>query len=274
MDHYPEPNIVEQRTMVGRLENKVALVTGGSRGIGRAICEAFAREGASVIVNFTNNAAKAEAVVAAITRMGGRAVALQADVASKSSVESMVTAATKRFGPIDLLVNNAGIIRWGTALNMDDAEFDDLISVNVKGMINCAQAVVPGMIARRYGKIVNLSSIAGLATAVVNSTPYAMTKAAVISLTKRLAFELGPDGINVNAITPGFIRTEMLNLSEEDGDQARLAALSQKAVLNRIGTAEDIANVALFLASDEASFMTAQVLTVDGGRTDFMTHSS
>ena len=260
--------------MVGRLENKVALVTGGSRGIGRAICEVFAREGASVIVNFTNNAAKAKDVVAAITRRGGQAVALQADVASKSSVESMVAGAVKQFGTIDILVNNAGIIRWGTALNMKEADFDQLISVNVKGMINCAQAVVPGMIERRYGKIVNLSSIAALATAVVNSTPYAMTKAAVISLTKRLAFELGANGINVNAITPGFVRTEMLNLSDEDSDRARLDALSKKAVLNRIGTAADIANAALFLASDEASFITAQVLTVDGGRTDFLTHSA
>jgi 3-oxoacyl-[acyl-carrier protein] reductase len=260
--------------MVGRLENKIALVTGGSRGIGRAICEVFAREGASVIVNFTNNAAKAEDVVAAITRMGGQAVALQGDVASKSSVESMVAAANRQFGTIDILVNNAGIIRWGTALNMNEADFDQLISVNVKGMINCAQAVVPGMIARRYGKIINLSSIAALATAVVNSTPYAMTKAAVISLTKRLAFELGADGINVNAITPGFVRTEMLNLSEDDSDRVRLDALSGKAVLNRIGTATDIANAALFLASDESSFITAQVLTVDGGRTDFLTHSS
>jgi 3-oxoacyl-[acyl-carrier protein] reductase len=260
--------------MVGRLENKVALVTGGSRGIGRAICEVFAREGASVIVNYTANAAKAEEVVADITGTGGKAVALQADVASKASVESMVAAATERFGPIDILVNNAGIIRWGTAMNMDDAEFDELVSVNVKGMIYCAQAVVPAMAARRYGKIVNLSSLAGLATAVVNSTPYAMTKAAVISLTKRLAFEHGPDGINVNAITPGFIRTEMLGLREKDNDKARLAALSGKAVLNRIGTAQDIANAALFLASDESSFMTAQVLTVDGGRMDFLTHSA
>jgi len=259
--------------MAGRLADKVALVTGGSRGIGRAICEVFAREGATVLVNFASSAAKADDVVAAITRMGGKAIALQADVASKASVDSMVAASIAKFGAIDILVNNAGIIRWGTALNMIEAEFDELISVNVKGMLRCAQAVAPGMIERHFGKIVNLSSIAGLGTAVLNSTPYAMTKAAVIALTKRLAFELGPDGINVNAITPGFIRTEMLQLCGDDVDQARLDALSSKAVLNRIGTPEDIANAALFLASDESAFMTAQVLTVDGGRTDFMTHS-
>ena len=259
--------------MAGRLADKIALVTGGSRGIGRAICEVFAREGATVLVNFASSAAKAEDVVAAITRMGGKAIALQADVASKSPVDAMVAASIEKFGAIDILVNNAGIIRWGTALNMIEAEFDELISVNVKGMLRCAQAVAPGMIGRRYGKIINLSSIAGLGTAVLNSTPYAMTKAAVIALTKRLAFELGPDGINVNAITPGFIRTEMLGLCGDDVDQARLDALNSKAVLNRIGTPEDIANAALFLASDESAFMTAQVLTVDGGRTDFMTHS-
>ena len=185
----------------------------------------------------------------------------------------MVAAAVDSFGAIDILVNNAGIIRWGTALNMIESEFDELIAVNVKGMINCAQAVAPGMIARRYGKIVNLSSIAGLGTAVVNSTPYAMTKAAVISLTKRLAYELGPNGINANCITPGFIRTEMLALTDDNVDQARLDMLNSRAVLNRIGTPEDIANTALFLASDESAFMTAQVLSVDGGRIDFLTHS-
>jgi 3-oxoacyl-[acyl-carrier protein] reductase len=264
---------MERSIMVGRLANKVALVTGGSRGIGRAICEVFAREGASVLVNYTDNTAKAEGVAAAITRMGGQAVALRADVASKSSVDAMVAAAIERFGTVDILVNNAGILRWGTALDMHEEDFDRMIAVNVKGMLHCAQAVAPGMIELGYGKIINLTSIAGLGTAVVKSTPYAMTKAAVIALTKRLAFELGPDGINVNAIAPGFVRTEMLNLSDDDDDPARIAALNSKAILNRIGTAEDIANAALFLASDESAFMTAQVLTVDGGRTDFMTHS-
>lgn len=259
--------------MARRLEDKVALVTGGSRGIGRAICEVFAREGATVLVNYTSRPAQADDVVAAITRAGGRAVAVRGDVASKPAVQDMVAAAVKTFGVIDILVNNAGIIRWGTALNMIEAEFDELIAVNVKGMINCAQAVAPGMIARRYGKIVNLSSIAGLGTAVVNSTPYAMTKAAVISLTKRLAYELGPNGINANCITPGFIRTEMLALTDDNVDQARLDMLNSRAILNRIGTPEDIANTALFLASDESTFMTAQVLTVDGGRIDFLTHS-
>jgi 3-oxoacyl-[acyl-carrier protein] reductase len=134
--------------------------------------------------------------------------------------------------------------------------------------------VAPGMIERRYGKIINLSSIAGFGTAVPETTPYAITKAAVISLTKRLALELGPHGINVNAIAPGFVRTEMLQFLDNENDRARLEMLAKRAMLNRVGAPEDIANAALFLASDESSYMTAQVLTIDGGRTDFLTHSS
>lgn len=264
---------MSERIVRRRLENRVALVTGGSRGIGRAICELFAREGATVLVNFATSPAKAEAVVAAIRESGGRAGAFQADVASRASVEAMVAAASRAFGSIDILVNNAGILRWGTTLDLAEEDLDRLIAVNLKGAIYCSQAVAPGMKERRYGKIVNMSSLAGLGTAVVGSTPYAITKSAVITLTKRLAFELGPDGINVNAIAPGFIRTEMLQLDETSGDRARVEALSAKAMLNRIGTARDVANVALFLASDESSFMTAQVLTVDGGRMDFLSRS-
>ena len=149
-----------------------------------------------------------------------------------------------------------------------------MMAVNLKGIINGVQAVAPAMIERRYGKIVNITSLAGLATAVAETTPYAITKAAAISLTKRLALELGPHGINVNAIAPGFVRTEMLQFLDDYDDRARLETLSKKAILNRIGTPEDIANAALFLASDESSFITAQVFTVDGGRMDFLSHSN
>lgn len=259
--------------MAKKFENKVALVTGGSRGIGRAICEALAREGASVLVNFAEESSRAKDVAAAIIQAGGRAMAIQADVASRASVQDMATAARKHFGPVDILVNNAGILRWGTTLEFDEADLDRLISVNVKGILYCAQAIAPGMIERRYGKIINLSSLAGLGTSVANSTLYAMTKSAVITLTKRLAFELGPSGVNVNAIAPGFVRTDMLQLGQDE-DQTRINALRDKAILQRIGNPEDIANVAVFLASDESSFMTAQVLTVDGGRTDFLSRSA
>jgi 3-oxoacyl-[acyl-carrier protein] reductase len=258
--------------MGGRLEGKVAVVTGGSRGIGAAISRTLAREGAAVVINFTSSAEKAQALVDAIVSDGGRAMAFHADVASKPAVEAMAAATAKQFGAVDVLVNNAGILRPGTTLKLTDDDLDEMIDVNLKGMIYAVQAIAPGMIERRYGKVVNVASIAGLGTSVDETTPYAMTKAAVISLTKRLAFELGRHNINVNAIAPGFIKTEMLQGLESD--RARLEALSRKAVLNRVGTPEDVANLALFLASEDSSYMTAQVLTLDGGRTDFLTHST
>lgn len=260
--------------MSRRLEGKVALITGGSRGIGRGICEKFAREGASVIVNYTSQAEKAESLVADLKKEGGRAIRLQADVSSKTAIAAMLDTVQKQIGRVDILVNNAGILKPGNTLTLNEDELDRMIAVNLKGIIFATQAVAPGMIERRYGKIVNLSSIAGLGTAVSETTPYAMTKAAVISLTKRLALELGPHNINVNAIAPGFIRTEMLQFKDDSEDRAKLEALGKRAALNRIGVPEDIANVAVFLASDESSFMTGQVLTVDGGRMDFLTHSS
>lgn len=260
--------------MALKLQGKVALVTGGSRGIGRAIARTLGREGATVIVNFTAQPDKAESVVAEIQNDGGRAIALQADVSSQTAVNAMVETGRKQFGAIDILVNNAGILRSGNTLQLKEEDLDRMIAVNVKGIVFAVQAIAPEMVARRSGKIVNISSIAGLGTAVGETTPYAMTKAAVISLTKRLALELGPHNINVNAIAPGFVRTEMLQFLDTAEDRARLEALGKKAALNRVGTPEDIANVAVFLASDESSFMTGQVLTVDGGRLDFLTHSS
>lgn len=253
--------------MSKRLDGKVALVTGGSRGIGRAICQVFAREGASVVVNYARNEQAAAQVVQAIQANGGRAIAVQADVANKQQIESMVEKSHAEFGPINVLVNNAGILFKGTTLRWPDDDFDKMIAVNIKGIIHCVQAVAPEMIERRYGKIVNLASLAGLGTAVGETTPYALTKAAVMSLTKRLALELGPHGINVNALAPGFIRTELIA-------NVDTGPVAQKSILGRVGTPEDIANAALFLASDDSSFMTAQVVTVDGGRMDFLSHSA
>jgi 3-oxoacyl-[acyl-carrier protein] reductase len=195
-------------------------------------------------------------------------------VSSPAEVESQVATAIKQFGRIDILVNNAGILVSGNVVHFNEADFDRLIAVNLKGMIHTVKAAAPGMIERKYGKIINLSSIAGFGTAVPETTPYAITKAAIISLTKRLALELGPHGINVNAIAPGFIQTEMLDSMSNVNDRARLEMLAKRAMLNRVGVPEDIANAAVFLASDESSYMTAQVLTIDGGRTDFLTHSS
>ena len=260
--------------MLRRLDHRVALVTGGSRGIGRAICLRLAREGAAVAVNYRAEATAAAAVIEAIEKAGGRATAVQADVSRRTEVDAMVARVTAGLGPIDILVNNAGILARGTSLTMDEAEFDRMIAVNVKGVVHAVQAVAPGMIARRTGAIVNLSSLAGLGTAVANTTPYAATKAAVISLTKRQAFELGPDGIRVNAICPGYVKTEMLASIENAENRDQLLALNAKAMLGRIGVPDDIAGVCAFLVSDDASFMTAQALAVDGGRMDFLTASA
>ena len=257
--------------MIPRLAGKAALVTGASRGIGRATAEALAREGAAVAINYARNRGAALEVVAAIERAGGRAIAVAADVASSSDVEAMTRAAIEAFGAVDILVNNAGILSQGSVLTLDEAALDRMFAVNVKGIAHCIRAAAPGMIERSWGRIVNLSSLAALGTAVAGTTPYAATKAAVLSLTKRCALELGPHGITVNAVCPGFIRTDMLSGA---ADPERIAAVEKKTMLGRIGTPEDVAGAIVFLASDEASFITAQALTVDGGRMDFLTHSA
>src|SRR5262245_35621696 len=167
-----------------RLAGTAAIVTGASRGIGRAIAEALAREGAAVAVNYVNNRAAALEVVGAIERAGGRGIALAADVASPSEVEAMTRAATDAFGAVDILVNNAGILSLGSVLTLDEPALDRMFAVNVKGIVHCIRAAAPGMIERRWGRIVNLSSLAALGTAVAGTTPYAATKAAVLSLTK------------------------------------------------------------------------------------------
>ena len=253
---------------------KAALVTGAARGIGRATAAALARAGAAVAVNYVRSREAAAEVVRQIEGGGGRAVALAADVAVRSEVEAMVRGALEAFGALDILVNNAGVFETGSLLALEEAALDRMFAVNVKGIVHCVTAAAPHMIERRSGRIVNISSLAALGTAVAGTTPYAATKAAVLSLTKRAALELGGYGITVNAICPGFIRTDMLASVGAPDDAARIAALEKKTMLGRIGAPEDIAGCVVFLASEEASFITAQVLTVDGGRLDFLTHSA
>jgi len=257
------------------VEGLAAVVTGASRGIGRATAIALAREGAKVVVNYRQRSREAEDVVETIEKEGGVAFAFQADVADRAAVQGMVGEAVERFGGVDILVNNAGIGRGGgPLLELKEEDLDAMVGTNVKGTLFCSQAVVPYMMKKRYGKIVNISSLAGIGTALVGTTLYAATKAAVIILTKRLALDLGPYRINVNAIAPGHILTDMTIVGRSPAEvKERGRYFEEHTMLRREGEPEDIANAVLFLASDEASFITGQILSVDGGRTDFLTHS-
>jgi 3-oxoacyl-[acyl-carrier protein] reductase len=256
-----------------RFQGRTALVTGASRGIGRATALRLAAEGAAVAVNYLSRADAAHNLVDQIRHSGGRAAALQADVGDAAAVHHMVAAASAELGPIDILVNNAGLLFRGTLLGYEKDEFDQMWQVNVKGVLHATAAVAPAMIERKYGRIINLSSIAALGTAFTGTTLYAATKAAVLILTKRFALELGHARITVNAVLPGLTVTEMVStgMSPAEIEQMKRNAAS-KAMLGRAGEPEDIANVITFLASEESGFMTGQFLAVDGGRMDFLTH--
>ena len=260
--------------MSRRLEGRIALITGSSRGIGRATALRFAEEGAKICVNYVSSRDKAEKVVEEIKAMGGSAIAVRADVSDKEQVKAMVERVVEEFGRLDILVNNAGVLYLGDIFNMSDEEFERMLDINVKGVLYCSREAARYMVKNKYGKIINVASNAGIGTAFTRTTPYAVTKAAVMLLTKRLAFELGPHGINVNAIAPGLIITDMVTSgrSREEVEQV-IKSTSEKSVLGRVGKPEDIANVALFLASDESSFITGQVIVADGGRIDYLTHS-
>jgi len=253
--------------------DQVALVTGGARGIGRATARLLAKRGAAVCVNYAAHAEAAEKLVAEIAADGGRAIAVAADVAQAAALDAMVASTEKEFGPVTILVNNAGIAWQGTLDTYDRAQVARMREVNVEGVINATRAVMGGMRARRYGRIVNVSSIAAIGTSLPGNAFYAATKAEVAMLTKRFALELGPDNITVNAVAPGFVRTDMTQrgrgAQDWEGTQARLAS---RAMMGRIGEPDDIANAIVFLASPESGWITAQMLTVDGGRMDYIGH--
>ena len=260
--------------MAERLAGKVALVTGASRGIGRAIALRFAMEGASVAVHYRANAEMAESVCEEIAAAGGTAVSVQGDVGDADAIPAFVEQVKDRFQRIDILVNNAGIFLPSSFAEAPLDDIERLMRVNVFGLIGVTQAVVPGMIDRRYGKIINIASIAALGTKMEGTSGYGVAKAAVIAITKRTARDLGSHRINVNAIAPGLIRTDMaLPESDKAEREAREQSFAANAVLGRIGEPDDIAHAAVFLASDEAPFITGQVLVIDGGRTDYLTHS-
>lgn len=237
-----------------------ALVTGSSRGIGRAAALALAREGWPVCVNYLTHREAAEEVVAALRAEGRMAMAFQADVADRAAVESMARAAAETLGPVELLVNNAGVAGQCLFQDITDALWDRYLGVNLGGARNAIRAVLPHMLSEKRGCIVNISSIWGLRGASCE-TAYACTKAALIALTRSLALELAPSGIRVNCVAPGVINTDMVQVL----GQETLRDLAEQTPLGRLGTPEDVAHAIAFFASEKASFLTGQVLTADGG---------
>jgi 3-oxoacyl-[acyl-carrier protein] reductase len=246
--------------VVVRLRDKVAIVTGASRGIGRATALALAAEGARVVVNYNARADAAEQVVAEITAAGGRATAHQADVGDFAQAEALVKATIQSEGDLHILVNNAGITRDGLILTMTEADWDIVLRTNLKSTFACSKAAVRHMLRRRYGRIVNITSVAGQ-IGNPGQTNYSASKAGQIGFTRSLAREVASRNITVNAVAAGFIETEIWTGVPAEAQQALLRMIP----LGRKGTADDIARAVVFLASDEAAYVTGHVLSVDGG---------
>ena len=239
---------------------KTAVVTGGSRGLGRAVCLELAKGGANVVFCYAGNEAAAKETTAACEALGAKALAVRCDVAKADEVMALMDAAVKEFGRIDILVNNAGITRDGLLMMMKEEDFDAVIAANLKGTFLCMKAVSRIMMKQRYGRIVNLSSVVGL-RGNAGQVNYAASKAGVVGMTKSLAKELASRGVTVNAVAPGFIATDMTAAMTDAAKEATLASIP----LQRLGAPEDVAHAVAFLASDEAAYVTGQVLCVDGG---------
>ena len=255
------------------LKDQTAIVTGASRGLGRAIAIRLAREGAAVCVNYSTNFAQAEVVVDEIRAAGGQAFAMQADIGDPGQAEALVERACSEFGHLSILVNNAGLAYRATLDTFDVRGMERMRRTNVDGLIHVTRFAAPKMREKNYGRIVNLTSSAGFGTALPGNAFYAATKAAVTVLTKRFAMELGGHGITVNAVAPGFILTDMVKDGRTPEEyEATLERMRKNAMTGRTGEPADIAHAVAFLASPASSFITAQVLTVDGGRMDYIAH--
>ena len=242
------------------LKNKIALITGAGRGIGRAIAIALAKEGAEVVINYNGSEERAKEVKQTIEENGGKASIYKCNVSDFVACEAMIKDIVKEYGHLDILVNNAGITKDGLIMKMKEEDFDSVLNVNLKGTFNTIRHSARQLLKQRSGKIINISSVSGI-LGNVGQANYAASKAGVIGLTKTMARELGSRGITVNAIAPGFVDTEMTEvLSEEIRENA-----CKQIILGRFGKPEDIANTAVFLASDKADYITGQVISVDGG---------
>lgn len=242
------------------LANKVALITGASRGIGRAIALSYAKNGAKVAINFAGNEENAQSVVDEIQSLGGEAIKIKANVSREDEVKAMIKEVVQTFGSLDILVNNAGITRDNLLMRMSETDFDDVIDTNLKGVFLCTKAVTRQMMKQKSGRIINVSSVVAI-SGNPGQANYVSAKAGVIGLTKTSAKELAARNILVNAIAPGFIETDMTDQLTEEQKENTLALIP----LQKLGKAEDIANVALFLASEQSKYITGQTIQVDGG---------
>ncbi|HMB25471.1 MAG: 3-oxoacyl-ACP reductase FabG [Chloroflexota bacterium] len=246
--------------MTSPLENKVAVITGASRGIGRAIAELLAQQGADVVCG-DRLQEQAEETAANIAKATGRRTSgCLVDVASHESAKGFIDCALENFGKIDILINNAGITRDNLLMRISEEDWDSVLDINLKGAYNCCKAVLRPMMKQRYGRIVNITSVVGL-SGNAGQTNYSASKAGLIGFTKSLAKEVGSRNITVNAVAPGYVTTALTNVLSEEYKQAAIKATP----MGRLGTPEDIAHAVAFLVSDQASFITGQVLSVDGG---------
>lgn len=242
------------------LKDKVAIVTGGTRGIGRAIALKLADHGANIVINYRNSDKEAEELKAILEGKGVKVLTVKCDISNFEDSKNLMEKCKEVFGKIDILVNNAGITKDTLIMRMKEEDFDNVIDVNLKGSFNCAKHASAIMLKQRFGKIINMTSVVGIAGN-AGQVNYAASKAGVIGLTKSLAKELGSRGITVNAVAPGFINTDMTaSLSEKVKEEA-----SKNIPLKRLGDPEDVANLVGFLASDAANYITGQVINVDGG---------
>ena len=242
------------------LTDKIAVVTGASRGIGREIAKTLASKGAVVIVNYNGSVAKAEEVVKEIEEAGGRAEAMQCNVSDFEAAGEMLSAVVKKYGRVDILVNNAGITRDGLLMKMTEADFDAVMDTNLKGAFNCMQHVSRQMLKQRSGRIINMASVVGL-MGNAGQANYGASKAGLIGMTKCVARELASRGITCNAVAPGFIVTEMTDVLSDAVKEAMVAQIP----LKKFGSTKDVAAAVAFLASDDAAYITGQVISVDGG---------